>query len=69
MFLVKSIYLPGLFIGESSCGFVYGQYYTVAMSFDSSNIWIEDIASGAACPYSSIQKMAQNWIIPAKKSK
>lgn len=68
-FPVKSIYLPGLFIGESSCGFVYGQYYTVSMSFDSSNIWIKDIVSGAVCPYSSIQTLAKNWLIPARKGK
>ena len=67
MYPVKEIFLPGLFIGESSCGFVSGQYYTVSMAFGSNLFWIKDLGSEAVCPYSSIQTLAQNWIIPARK--
>lgn len=59
--------VTGRFIGETSCGFVWGFVYELNLFTDSKWIWAKDRNSAAACPYSSIKTLAENWEIPAKE--
>ena len=52
------------FIGQTSCGFVSNAIYEIKMVFKGKWIWIFDRHSAARCPYSSINKVAENWRMP-----
>lgn len=58
------------FQGETSCGFKRGKLYLVTVGNGSGcvqdkYIWIVDAMTGRRCPYSSLDKLAENWEIPA----
>lgn len=55
------------FIGQTSCGFVSNGIYEIKMVFKGKWIWIYDLHSAARCPYSSINKVAENWRMPVSK--
>lgn len=55
------------FIGQTSCGFVSNGIYEIKMVFKGKWIWIYDLHSAARCPYSSINKVAENWRMPVGK--
>lgn len=52
------------FIGQTSCGFVSNGIYKIKMVFKGNWIWIYDLHSAARCPYSNINKVAENWRMP-----
>lgn len=52
------------FIGQTSCGFVSNGIYEIKMVFKGKWIWILDKHSAARCPYTSINKVAENWRMP-----
>lgn len=52
------------FIGQTSCGFESNGIYEIKMVFKGKWIWIFDRHSAARCPYSSINKVAENWRMP-----
>lgn len=56
------------FIGQTSCGFVSNGIYEIKMKSDGKWIWIYDLHSAARCPYSNINKVAENWRMPVSKS-
>lgn len=55
------------FIGRTSCGFVSNGTYEIKMKFKDKWIWIYDLHSAARCPYSNINKVAENWRMPVEK--
>ena len=57
----------GKFIGQTSCGFVTGNVYTVKMKLDGPYISLKDVRGPGYCPYKSIATLAQNWDIPYSK--
>lgn len=54
------------FIGQTSCGFVSNGTYEIKMKFKGKWIWIYDLHSAARCPYSNINKVAENWKMPVE---
>lgn len=55
------------FIGQTSCGFVSNGIYEIKMVFKGKWIWVFDRHSAARCPYSSINKVAENWRMPVSE--
>lgn len=58
------------FRGQTSCGFKRGRLYLVTIGNGSDRvrdkyIWVVDATTGRRRPYSSLDKMAENWEIPA----
>lgn len=55
------------FIGQTSRGFVSNGIYKIKMVFKGNWIWIYDLNSAARCPYSNINKVAENWRMPVSQ--
>ncbi len=56
------------FIGQTSCGFVTNGIYNIKIKPKGKWIWVYSSFNGARCPYSSIQKLAENWRMPVDKN-
>lgn len=59
----------GKFIGKTSCGFVTDRVYEIQINTGPKNryVWVTDLHSSAACPYSNIHTLGENWEIPTSE--
>lgn len=56
--------MRGLYRGkDKSRGFKKGETYNLKSEVNFGYIWIIDVDTGLNCPYSTIEKVLQNWIL------
>ena len=51
------------FIGQTSCGFIHGQTYSIYSRVKNDIICIYDRESDACCPYKSLEAFLTNWAV------
>jgi len=55
------------FTGKTSCGFVVGKVYDIKTKLvvrdDKAYLLVKDAHSDAFCPYSSLEKFFDNWVL------